>query len=131
MKQYQYQVGQRVIVNHPLFRNSGEIVARYFSPDNLNLCYVIRFNKGFLVGDGCPIRDIPFSESFLREEGEGEDERTVTFFYEKSPYDAPKRRLIKVAEENFDYIAGIDLDDEDSYKKFLKNKIVGEIKEVK
>ena len=56
--------------------------------------------------------------------------KTVTFLYEKDVYN-DKRRLVEVQEENKTYIKGLDLDDANKFKCFLKSKIVGRVLEVK
>jgi hypothetical protein len=56
--------------------------------------------------------------------------KTVTFLYEKDVYN-DKRRLVEVQEENKTYIKGLDLDDHNKFKCFLKSKVVGDILEVK
>lgn len=120
-----FQVGERVQVKFNNFDYAGTIIA--YLGGSLKE-YVISFEKSFYlyannrVNTNTALGKLVFPEYCIKKLT-----KTVTFVYEKSPYDIA-RRTVEVQEENSEYLCGLDVDDGYTFKKFLKAKIVGPIK---
>lgn len=124
-----FKVGEKVRVKFNRFNYEGRVLS-YLGGCGRD--YVVSFDVNFYI-DSCKFSDnnlalskLVFPEYCLNRV----ENKRVTFIYEKSNYDVA-RRSVEVQEESPDYICGLDVDDGYAFKKFLKTKIVGPIKEVK
>lgn len=121
-----FQVGENVRVKFNKFDYEGTIVSYLGNYEE----YVVSFNNLFYIDtnrysdNNLTLSKLVFPEYCIQKLG-----KTVTFIYEKSRYDVT-RRTVEVQEENSEYICGLDVDDGYAFKKFLKGKIVGPVKEI-